>query len=235
VSLILLLAGIHSDGWGGHQEGREEAPSPPAVPQVAEPPPEMFAYDIVPPEVDLAMQIEVESSQGEPVLCDIEALVDPYGQLLDAWATDCPDALRKASVSAVRQWNFHPPTMDNKAVRGSMTARFVYVSHSVNVEPLLPANEFLVRVSPTATPRWPTPPTAGGPGRKLMRASGRDYVRCTLELKLDPRGLPIEVQPKVCDEAILERVTRRLFRYGLDTEGASPGDGTTYRMDVVLR
>lgn len=229
--LILLLAGLHADDWGGHQDG--VAPSPPVV-DAAEPPAEMFAYDIVPPEVDMAMQIEVEAAAGERVVCDVEALVDAYGQLLDAWATDCPEALRSASVDAVRQWSFHPPTVDNKAVRGSMTARFVFVSHSVVVEPWLAPNEFLVRVSPTATPRWPTPPTLGRSGRVRLREEGMPHLTCTLTLEVDKKGLPTAIEPGACDDDTLARVARRLFRYGLETHGADPGDGTRYRLILTL-
>lgn len=231
---LILLAGARSaQDWGGHQEVHPPSP-PPAV--VDEPPtPEVFAYDIVLPEIDLPMQIEVESAAGQPVTCTIEALVDPYGQLLDAMPLACPDSLRKASVKAVRSWNFHPPTVDNVAVRGSMEARFVYVSHTVVVDTPTPHNEFLVRVSPTATPRWPTPPTAGREGRQQMKALGTDHVRCVLTLSLDERGLPNDIVPESCDEESLDRVQRRLFRYGLETEGSRPGDGTRYRLDIALK
>lgn len=231
--LILLAGGSLAQDWGGHQDGR--APSPPPPPVEEAPPPEVFAYDIVLPEIDLPMQIEVESAAGQPVICSIEALVDPYGQLLDAMPLACPDSLRKASVKAVRSWKFHPPTIDNVAVRGSMEARFVYVSHTVVVETHTPHNEFLVRVSPIATPKWPTPPTAGREGRQQMKALGTDHVRCVLTLSLDERGLPIDVVPESCDDESLDRVHRRLFRYGLKTQGSKPGDGTRYRMDIALK
>ena len=231
--LILLAGARFAQDWGGYQEGPAPSPPPPVVQEPT--PAEVFAYDIVLPEIDLLMQVEVESAAGQPVVCSIEALVDPYGQLLDAMPVECPTSLRKASVKAVRSWKFHPPTVDNVAVRGSMEARFVYVSNTVAVEPHTPHNEFLVRVSPTATPKWPTPPTAGREGRQQMKALGTDHVRCVFSLSLDERGLPIDIVPESCDDESLDRVQRRLFRYGLETQGALPGDGTRYRMDIALK
>ncbi len=227
--LLMLLTGSYGADWSGEQ--LSGAPSPPPVVEET-PEPEVYAYRTPLPEVDIAAQVLLESAPGQSFDCTVEALIDPYGQLLDAVAPECPVALRNSAITAVRQWEFHPPTLDSKAVRGHLTTRFVFVSNTVLSEVPTAENVHLVRVAPTATPQWPKPPRPGTPGRRLMRDLGVDQVSCTLDLSVDELGLPVGIEPVSCPEDLQVRTIRRLQRYGLEVEGASLGDGTRFRLEL---
>lgn len=237
---MFLMAVLAGSEWSGTQPSEEEeveveqneAPSPPPRVEEAPPLPEVFAYSTPLVEVDVQARVLLESAPGQSFECTVEALIDPFGQLLDAVATECPDSLRASAVASVRSWQFHPPTVENKAVRGQLTAHFLFVSNTVITEPRTPENVYLVRVTPTATPRWPTPPRPGFEGRAMMRELGVDQMSCTLDLKVDKRGQPTDIRPVSCPDELARQATRRLQRYGLEVEGSDPGDGTTFRLQL---
>jgi len=227
--LLMLLTGSYGADWSGEQVSGTPSP-PPVVAETLEP--EVYAYRTPLPEVDIGGQVLLESAPGQSFECTVEALIDPYGELLDAVAQECPPALRASAITAVRQWEFHPPTLDSKAVHGELTARFVFVSNTVLSEIPTPADVYLVRVAPTATPRWPHPPRPGSRGRRLMHDLGVEHLSCTLDLSVDEKGLPVGIEPIACPEDLAVRTIRRLQRYGLEVEGASPGDGTRFRLEL---
>lgn len=196
--------------------------------------------DVVPfltpaPEPDIEALVLLESQPGVRYACPVTALIDRYGEVLDAAADEsCRSELRATARGAVRAWQFHPPQLEERAVEGRYEVEFVFVAGTVLTDLHLEPNQVLVRLPPTAVPLWPTPPRAGRQGRKLLEAEGVEQMRCVLDLQVDERGMPAEVRNVDCPEQLELQVTRRLARFGMSVVGAQPGDGRTYRIDILL-
>lgn len=189
---------------------------------------DVMAYATPLPDPDIEGLVLLGATPGERHACEVTAIIDPYGDVLDAAPGDCRPELSEASAAAMRTWKFHPPTADGQAVQARYTMRFVYVSHTVLTDLPLQDGDVLVRLPPTAIPRWPTP-------YRVPRGSEYADDRCVLDLRVDDRDLPEFVRTVDCPAEVEDAVKRRLKRFGLDTVGTTPGDGTVYRMDLALR
>ena len=192
-----------------------------------------IAADVLPfstplPDPGIEAIVLLGATPGTRHECTVIALVDPYGDVLDAAPEDCRPELSGPSAEAVRSWKFHPPTEDDQAVKARTTVRFVYVSHTVLTDLPLESGDVLVRLPPTAVPRWPTP-------YRVSRSSEFVDDRCVLDLMVSDRDLPEFVRTVDCPAEVEDAVKRRLKRFGLDTIGTQPGDGTVYRLDLALR
>lgn len=184
---------------------------------------------------DIEAIVLLESRPGQQFVCPVSALIDPYGEVLDAAPDErCPRELRATARDTLRAWQFHPPQIEDVAVKGRYEVEFVFVAGTVLSDLGLEPHQVLVRLPPTAVPRWPSPPRAGRDGKALLEAEGVEEIRCVLDLEVDARNMPTEVRAVDCPEALETAVVRRLNRFGLDTIGAAPGDGRTYRIDIAL-
>ncbi len=196
--------------------------------------PEVVPFRTPDPVPDIEAIVLLESSPGERYACHVTALVDAYGEVLDAAADECRPELRATAREAVRSWQFHPPQVEERAVEGTFEVEFVFVAGTVLTDLAIEEHQVLVRLPPTAVPRWPTPPRAGRQGRRLLADQGSDELRCVLDFQVDSRGMPTEVRAVDCPEVLERRVVGRLSRFGIDVVGAKPGDGYTYRIDIAL-
>lgn len=180
------------------------------------------------PEPSIEALVLLGANPGQRTTCEVTAIVDPFGDVLDAAPGACPPELSAASAAAVRTWKFHPPTADGQAVKARYDLRFVYISNTVLTDAQLDPGDVLVRLNPTAVPRWPSP-------YRVSRSSEYADQRCVLDLRVDDRDLPEFVRTVDCPDEVEDAVKRRLRRFGLDTIGSTAGDGTVYRLDLALR
>lgn len=184
------------------------------------------------PIADASAQELLDERPGEPIHCTVTALVDEYGAVRDAFPLGCPRALRDSAIGAVRSWQFHPPVVGGRAVAGRTTVEFIFVSHSVVVKSAVPSGAYLVRLGPTAYPLWPSPPELPRSAqRELDSAAG---ISCQVAFEVDDLGLPQKLLVEDCPSSVRDRVLRRAYRFGFRVEGARPGDGTVYHMDLWL-
>ncbi len=184
------------------------------------------------PRPDIEALVFLGAQPRERHRCSVTALVDPFGEVLDAAPTSCPRELENSSVDAVRGWKFHPPMQGDKAVRGRYEVTFVYVAQSVRVPEHLQGDR-LVRAEPTVVPRWPKPPPTRGGARDWMDERGVSEARCVLDFSVDKRSAPQDFVAVDCPEVLFDPLMRRLKRYGVDVVGGSPGDGKLYRLEWV--
>lgn len=182
------------------------------------------------PVPDMAAQVFLESHPGERYSCQVTALVDRFGELLDVVPIDCPQPLRNTASDAVRGWGFHPATLDDVAVDGQHTTNFVFVSNTVRAPMKLDQRDRLVRVKPTAVPQWPSVPRVDRAGKQWLEEHWSEGTECVLELEVDKRNGPANVELIDCPPELADPVIAKLKRYGMDVKGAEPGDGTRYRM-----
>ncbi len=231
--LSLLVAISLADDWTGAQVPEAKAVESAAQPgPLATDSPLAQPYRSPRPSLELDAQVFLGAAPRERHRCSVTALVDAFGEVLDAAAHDCPRDLEASSTQAVRGWKFHPPMQGDKAVRGHYEVTFVYVGGSVIVPEKMKA-ERLVRAEPVAVPRWPQPPpTRGGP-QEWLEEQGATSARCVLDFAVDKRNAPVDFELVDCPEELAAPLLRRLKRYGVDVRGASPGDGKLYRLEWV--
>lgn len=182
------------------------------------------------PVPDIEAAVLLEANPGVRYTCPVTALIDVYGEVLDAAPDDsCRKELRNTARDGLRAWQFHPPQVEDRAVKGSFDVEFVFVAGTVLSELPIEEDQVLIRLKPTAVPLWPTPPRASGKARREGLVG-----RCVLDLEVDDRGMPHNVRNIDCPLVLEDRVVQRLSRFGIETVGARPGDGRTYRIDILV-
>lgn len=191
-------------------------------------------FETLPPLPDERMLELLAAHPGEPVECNVVVVVDARGAVGNVYAQGCPVALRGPALSAVRAWRFYPPMLGDRAVPGKTQLRLLFVNNSVAIDEVEPDGTYLYRYEPTAIPQWSAPPRPNRAMRGWLEDQGLDSYRCRVQFEVDPYGMPAQVLAEDCPAELREPVLRKLRRSGLVTEGASPGDGTIYHMDLLI-
>lgn len=191
-------------------------------------------FETLPPIPDEHLLTLLYLHEGEVMECNVTVVVDPRGAVGNAFAQGCPVALRGPTLEAVRAWRFYPPMLGDRAVPGKTQLRIMYVANSVQVDDPLDSGSFLYRVEPTAVPQWSAPPRPNREARAWMVENGVTSYRCRVQFQVSALGVPEQVLTEDCPSALREPVLRRLRRSGLTVEGASPGDGTVYHLDLLI-
>jgi hypothetical protein len=171
---------------------------------------------------------------GEPVPCEIEVSIDQLGRKRGMLPGECPEALLRTARQAMEGWEFYPPTQGEVAVDTTHRVRFVYVSNTVQLPSEPSSSEMLVRVLPVAVPLWPQDPMLGRKGKRILRNAGLDSLVCSLSFVVDDRQIPAEVEILDCPAPVAEQVLGEARRWGFEVRGATKGDGTRYRLDLLV-
>ena len=228
--LSLLVAISLAAEWTGSQSSE---------PDQAQPAPELGVdvqpYSAPQPQPDLEALVFLGANPRTRHACTVTAVIDAFGEVLDAIPTECPRELRNSSRDAVRAWGFHPPMQGEKAVKGRYEVTFLFVANSVEVPEAKGRKKRLVRTQPVAVPRWPQPPKTKGEIADWLEEQGRRQARCVIDFTVDKRNAPQDFELVDCPEVLAEPLMRRLKRYGIDVRGAEPGDGKIYRIEWVYR
>ncbi|MCB9763406.1 MAG: hypothetical protein H6739_26805 [Alphaproteobacteria bacterium] len=233
VALVAGLAHAEDGDWstqGGVDRSSMSEPTP-TGPSLN---PVVIPYDTPLPVPDNTALTFLAEHPGELVHCNVVARITEFGELTDAFGIGCPNALRPTALSAVETWKFYPPTLADRAVPAQYPIQFVFVGNSVEVDTPIPDDAVLVRSRPLAVPQWPTPPKTSRKVRRWLEEQGLDGYRCVIDVEIDQGGLADNVLIVDCPGPLHEPVLKRLRRFGLTVDGARPGDGTVYRLDLWI-